>query len=194
MNKYNYLNHIKSKPYHYEYSKMEGIKLLKKYENNREYYKTIIQKNIIDPAIEFNQVFKFYNYHYKKISYYFDKKTETILENIIIDKKYSKLPIWFNEIIRKFEVSKRIRNFYNLDFKKIKNTKNSSIHAYICIYYIISKSNFYNNELKKYNLLLKLGDLIFGSYDLVKSDFQKKLILSALNEELKIYYKLKKLI
>jgi len=190
---YIYGNHLKSKPFHYEYSNVIGIKLLKQYEYSRTKYINKIKNNRINLSTKLNKKFNFNLNKNSKTWPYLNTRTELVLENIIIDIKYKNLPIWAYELVRKFEVSKRIRNFYDRKFKRVLNTHNASIHAYVCLYYIIANSNCYNNELKKYNVLLKLGDIIFGSYDLVKSDFQKKLIFSAVHKELKLFKKFIKL-
>ena len=118
-----YEKHLKDKPYHYEYSDISNLNLLKEYEFSRRKYIIKLKKVNISKHLKLNQNFKFFLS--KKNNYwpYPHKKTEEILKLIVTKKKYEKVPLWVNEIIRKFEVSKRIRKFYNKDrTKSIVNT------------------------------------------------------------------------
>ncbi len=188
-----YEKHLKDKPYHYEYSDISNLNLLKEYEFSRREYIIKLKKVNISKNLKLNKNFKFFLS--KKINYwpYPHKKTEEILKLIVTKKKYKKVPLWVNEIIRKFEVSKRIRKFYNKDFTRKKHFGNASIDAYINLYYLVAHSNCYKNELKKFNLLLKIGDLIFGSFNLVKTENQKIIIYKSLSKELKLFEKFLKL-
>lgn len=95
------------------------------------------------------------------------------IQNCIDGKSINKEDL--NLLIKRFEVTKKLFDDYDVNFRPIDKTKFNSFRLYVLFAYILSLSYSRNNHLQYLNALLKINDINISNIDSI--DLESKQIL-----------------
>lgn len=187
--KYNYTskNHFKF-PEKYQMTPFHNIDFLKAYKNSRESNLILLKKK--DSLIcEFSDIFALTSFN---VESQFSNKigneiinTEKLLCFLLIEfikdkKKYNKI---LDILIKKFEIKKRIFEFYDSEFKESKK-EYSNLNNYILLSLICLLKFEKTHNLKFLNTSLKLNDTISSQIKKLISSKDTKLYSFVIKKEL----------
>jgi hypothetical protein len=180
------------KPYHYHYSDYEDKALLIGFIVNRQEALNVLEKN--------NETVKRVQHWCQDCANASDAfsyrdwmnlpfKSEPILlqvVNWVLDGGNVSDPVYLRfvtTLIKRFEVSKRIRKKYKPDFR-LQNRENASLDAYAHLSFLISALPPEIDSLWKLNVLLKVNDLLLSAEIGELSDLSQAILYWSVEQEL----------
>jgi len=173
-------------PQKYQMSPFEGKDFLSSYLNSRKKIIQILEKNKKNSYDEIlDQFKKFTDVNFESFSetIILEKFLSFLICNLFEMNKDEKTNEYVDLLLKKFEIKKRIFNFYNSEFKEepndYYNLRNYILLSIICIFRYINSKN-----LKYLNTTLKINDTICSQINKINNQIDSSLLNFILKSEI----------
>ena len=190
--KYSQISKINKEPYHYHYTTFEGQSFLNSYFDNRLYYLNFLNnifksnKSSKLPKTKITND-KISNFYINGFNSNYD--LEKIYDFLLINNNSNEIDLLAESLLRKYEISKKVRSEYGPMCKKI-TLKLAKIDSYCFFSAILSMVSLDNKDIRFLNSILKINDLICSNCGLISNLKAKNAFCKSINIEMKLIKKL----